>query len=98
MDEIQVIKRDGSVEDFEIDKIIRVIKAAGLTDHDAEELGAHIEKWTKEQKKEELTSLEIRDKVVELMHDYDDMAADMFVWYQKTKDGDSNIDPTISED
>lgn len=98
MDDIQVIKRDGSVEDFEIEKIIRVVKAAGLTDTDAEELGKEMEKWANEENKEELTSLEIRDKVVELMHDYDDMAADMFVWYQKTKDNDSNIDPTISEE
>lgn len=98
MNEIQVIKRDGSVEDFEVEKIIRVVGAAGLTDTDAEELGKKIEKWAEKQNKEELTSLEIRDKVVELMHDYDEMAADMFVWYQKTKENNSDIDPTISEE
>lgn len=98
MDEIQVIKRDGSVEDFEVEKIIRVVKAAGLSSADAEELGSHMEKWAIEQNKEEISSLEIRDKVVELMHDYDEMAADLFVWYEKTKDRDDEIDPTISEE
>ena len=41
---IQVIKKDGSSEDFEKGKIERVITAAGLSQEQAKKLASDIEK------------------------------------------------------
>jgi transcriptional regulator NrdR family protein len=93
----QVLKRDGSVENFEPEKIARVVEAAGLEEDEAEDLAARVEKWVIESKKEEISSQEIRDKVIEELQDVDEYAANMYTWYQKTKDNNHYDDPTLDD-
>ena len=50
---IQVIKKDGSLEDFEKDKIERVTTAAGLSQDQAKKLADDIGKWAENLEKEE---------------------------------------------
>ena len=83
---IQVIKRDGSLEDFEKDKIERVTKAAGLSQKQAKELALKIEKWAKSSGRKKITTLQIRDEVVPELKKLNKFAYNAFVWYQKTKD------------
>ena len=61
---LKVIKRDGSKEIFLIEKIVRVVMAAGLESHQAQTLAAKIEKWAKNQKQTEITTLQVRDEVI----------------------------------
>ena len=80
----KVIKRDKSEEPFDQEKIIRVVKAAGLTNTQAKELADYVSNWARG--KDKITSLEIRDKVLHKLKELNKYAADMFEWYQKTKD------------
>ena len=83
---IKVIKRDGSTEYFSSDKIVKVVKAAGLEEEQAKALAENVNKWVIDLKKESISSLEIRDKVLEELEKVNKSVADLFRWYQKTKD------------
>lgn len=86
MMELKVIKRDGSTEDFSTDKIRKVVIAAGLTPHQADVLIANLGKWAKMSQKVSVTSLEVRDQVLLQLEKIDAYAANMYRWYQKTKE------------
>ena len=83
---IQVIKKDGTLEDFEKDKIERVTKAAGLSQEQAKRLASDIEKWAQTSNKNQITTLQIRDQVLKGLNNLNQFAANAFVWYEKTKD------------
>ena len=82
----QVVKRDGSKEAFDPEKIDRVAVAAGLTPDQSTELVNHIGEWLKNQNVPSISSLTLRDKVIEELTKVDSYAANMFTWYQKTKE------------
>jgi transcriptional regulator NrdR family protein len=82
----KVIKRDGSIEDFLPEKIARVVKAAGLEPKKARALVNTLNDWAVASPKEEISSLEIRDKVLTELKKTDTSVANLFAWYQKTKD------------
>lgn len=84
--EITVIKRDGSREPFSLEKLEKVITAAGLTAEKAKPVLQNIEAWSKSLEEKEITSLHIRDKVLAELALTDDYAAKMFSWYQQTKE------------
>lgn len=83
---IQVIKKDGSLEDFEKGKIERVTTAAGLSRNQAKELADNIEKWAETSGKNQIATLQIREQVLKGLNNINQFAADAFVWYEKTKD------------
>lgn len=87
--EIKVVKRDGSEETFQPQKIEKVVKAAGLIEEEAKALAAKITSWVKNLGKPKVTSLEIRDQVISELKVANEYAFNMFTWYQKTKDGQS---------
>jgi transcriptional regulator NrdR family protein len=84
-----VIKRDGAKEKFNTNKIERVVLAAGLDEKQANKLVRIITKWVYMQKEDSITSLRIRDKVIEEIQKIDRYAADLYIWYQKTLDRDN---------
>lgn len=81
-----VIKRDGSKEPFDAEKIDRVVVAAGVTPDQATEIVARMNTWLTDKHLSEISSLELRDKVIEELRKTDSYAANMFEWYQKTKE------------
>lgn len=83
---MQVVKRDGSQETFQPEKITRVAMVAGLEEPGAKKLSLEIADWVKTQSADSITSREIRDKVVELLPKYDKYAHDLYVWYEHSKD------------
>lgn len=83
---ISVIKRDGTKEPFQTDKIERVVKAAGLSEEQTAQLVSNLNEWIGGLNVPEVSSLVIRDKVIEELKKLDSYAANMFSWYQKTKD------------
>ena len=83
---IQVIKKGGSLEDFEKDKIERVTTAAGLSQDQAKKLADDIGKWAENLEKKQIPTLQIRNQVVAKLKNINQFAYSAFVWYAKTKD------------
>lgn len=86
MKEIVVIKRNGARELFDPEKIARVVQAAGLRPIDASELAGRIDRWAKNKDTNEITSIEIRDRVFKEIEKVDKYASGLFAWYQNMKD------------
>lgn len=83
----RVLKRDGSYEDYEEAKIVRVVIAAGLQPDEAQTLATTVTQWVNGLPKEPIISThQIRDKVVEKLKYVNEYAAGLFVWYEQTKD------------
>lgn len=83
---IQVIKRDNSTEDFDLEKISRVVQAAGLEPNEANDLALAVQKQIIDSGRTTLSSLIVRDLVIGQLHHVDENAANLFTWYEKTKD------------
>lgn len=84
--ELTVIKRDGSREPFEKDKLQKVLVAAGLDQMEAEALTGRVIDWATIEHGGEVSSLAIRDKVLEELRTVNEAVANLFAWYQHTKD------------
>ena len=84
--EIEVIKKDGSREPFDQDKIARVVTAAGLKPQEGFELALVVAKWAKESAKDQISTGEIRNRVVEELQKVNPTASAAFLWYEKKKD------------
>lgn len=85
---LKVVKRDGSLEDFDQNKIARVVTAAGLDPEAAYKLAEAVAVWAKSLGQNQITTATLRDKVVEELQKVNKYAANLFVWYEKTKDKD----------
>ena len=83
---MHVIKRDGSREPFDPNKIIKVLKAAGMNEADATKLAQSVTTWLENQDGAELTSLAIRDQVAVQLRSADPDIANLYTWYEKTKE------------
>ena len=83
---IIVEKRNGSKEPFDMDKIARVMKAAGLTDEQITMITDQMNQWVKNLQEKNISSLKIRDKILGILPDIDQTSADLYSWYQKTKE------------
>lgn len=83
---MQVVKRDGSIEKYDEQKIARVVSAAGLAADESQALARGITAWLEERDQETIPSLEIRDRVLIELTKANERVADFFAWYQHTKD------------
>lgn len=82
----QVKKRDGSVEKFSLINLAKVVTAAGLTPEQSKTLVEQIKQWAEGLQAEEITSLQIRDKVLDVLPTINQQAAELYTWYEKTKE------------
>jgi len=82
----QVIKKGGTLEDFEKGKIEMVTIAAGLSRQQAKKLADDIEKWAGTSGKNQITTLQIRNQVLRELKNLNQFTANAFLWYEKTKD------------
>ena len=83
---IKVQKRDGKLEDYDPEKIKKVVKAAGLDEVKTEKLVKDINKWVSTLKKEKITSLQIRDRILVVIQKLDDYASKKYIWWERYKD------------
>jgi transcriptional regulator NrdR family protein len=83
---IKITKRDNSTAVYDPEKITRVVKEAGLTKKEAMKLTSSITKWLKKQARAQVTSLQIRDRVIIEIQKRNVAAAKKFIWYEKYKD------------
>lgn len=93
----KVIKKDGSLEDFDQDKIARVVTAAGLKPQEGFDLANNVSTWIKGLGKEKITTFEIRAKVIEELSKVNKIVADLFVQYEATKDKGLNVGTVIDD-
>ena len=82
---LTVIKRDGTKDTYNPEKIKSVLTAAGLESPDTDNLISNINNWISNQNRE-ITTLEIRDQVINQLEQINPYVAGLFKWYQKTKD------------
>jgi len=82
---ILVVKRDGSKQHYDPDKIAQVAIAAGLETSKTAKLTQAVNDWIESLNRLEVTSLEIRDKVLSVLVKLNPQVADLYRWYQKTK-------------
>ncbi len=78
----KVRKKDGSLEEFSRDKVYDSLLAAGLTPVDAEDLVKQIQAWV-ESSDSTISTLEIRERSIDLMENKDVAAAQRYKTYQK---------------
>lgn len=86
---IKVLKRDGSTEEFDSDKIERIAVAAGLTDDEAKELTKKVISQIQDVSKEndgQIGSIKIRGFVFDEMEKINEYAAGLFKWFEKNKE------------
>lgn len=81
-----VIKRDGAKEPFSKHTIERVVRAAGVEEHAAATLAEAVEVWSHKQSEPTISSLKVRDQVLKELKLINTYAANLFEWYQKTKE------------
>jgi transcriptional regulator NrdR family protein len=81
-----VIKRDGTKEKFSVINIAKVATASGLTPDQARQLAQGLLTWVENVGKPEVSSLEIRDKMLEELLKINQNAAELYTWYEQSKD------------
>ena len=86
---IRVTKRDGTIEEYSEEKVKRVVKAAGLSDNQATEFTKEISNWIKTLTDTSLTSLQIRDMILEKLPKLNPSAANLYKWYESTKESNN---------
>lgn len=80
----KVQKKDGSLEDFDRNKIVNGVVKSGASEEEAEAIAAQIEGWLPGVAVEgAVKAMEVRSKVLELLRLANPTAADAFEGYQK---------------
>jgi transcriptional regulator NrdR family protein len=83
---LEVVKRDRSKEDYSENKVIRITQAAGLEQNQAQDIASKITKWFQENSQTTVTSIQIRDKLLDELKRVNRYAADLYLWYENTKE------------
>lgn len=85
MDELKIKKRDGRIEEFNLDKLIISIGRAGVPLVESEKYAEMIKNWLISlTEKGAIESGRIRDKIIELLGKDFPIEADSFKTYKKT--------------
>lgn len=82
----QVKKRDGSVEKFSVINLSKVLIAAGVSADQTKQIVEEIKLWAENLGVQEITSLQIRDKVLVELPKINQNAASLYTWYEQTKE------------
>lgn len=79
---VQVKKRDGSLEDFNRQKVYQSVVAAGLSETEANNIADQVETWVME-KEEVVSTGEVRNKVIGFLEAKNPEAAESYRSYKK---------------
>lgn len=86
MNKVSIIKRNGKKEKYDPEKIRRVLTVANFPNEKMDILLDAVSDWVQAQNKSELSSLVLRDQIQRLLNKYHKPTADLYEWYQKTKE------------
>jgi hypothetical protein len=82
---MKVKKRDGSTEDWSLDKVVTSVSKTGVPLEDAKEIAQSIETWATENAVEgSIESTKLRDKVAELLRPDYPAEANSYLAYKKS--------------
>jgi hypothetical protein len=81
---ITVLKKGGSIEEFDSQKIVSVLIAAGLDKDKAASISREISDWAQTQESP-ISHCLIRDQVTAILQKTDPYVAGLFNWYQQSK-------------
>ncbi len=81
-----IIKRDGNTEPFNIDKINRVLTAAGLEKTHIDTVTKNVLEWLSQQNTPSVSSTQLREQIIAQLHEVDHYIEGLYRWYEKTKD------------
>ena len=79
----QFMKKDGSLEDFDRNKIVAGVVKAGGTSQDGDQIAAAVESWLPAVAVNVVKSQDVRAKVLEVLGTVNPAAAAGFAAYQK---------------
>lgn len=82
----RIQKRNHSLEDFDKTKIIRVLHAAGLEDKDCQRVAENVARHIQKQHDKIVASTTIKDLVQAQLNEINSNVANLFRWYEKTKE------------
>ena len=84
MEEIRVIKKDGSIEYWNSDKILVSLTKAGLELEKAEKLVSEIEEWVKNNSKnKQIESTILKEEIILRLEEVDTLVAEGYSAYKK---------------
>jgi transcriptional regulator NrdR family protein len=83
---VKVIKRDGTSEEFDHQKIIQILTVAGLDAVKAKQVSLKVKEWVEGLEQDSVSSLEIKDRVLEELKGINEYIAQLFDWYEKSKE------------
>ncbi len=88
LNSLQVIKRDGSKEQWSLDKLVVSIGKAGVPEKDAQRIAKEIENWAMNSaQNQEILSAEIKNKVIEFLSLDFPAQAEIYKTYKKYSEG-----------
>lgn len=83
---VNIIKKDGTKQPFDQEKIKRIAVAAGLSEEQGKTVSENVDNFVLSQNQPEINSSQIREKVLEELKKVNQFAANLYLWYEKTKD------------
>lgn len=81
---MKVSKRDGSLQEFDRNKLKQSIIDAGTEQYLAEDVCKEIEGWIEESTAEQISSEQIRNKAIEVLNDTDPVTAENYRSYRES--------------
>lgn len=82
---VKIIKRDGTKQDFEKEKIKRISVAAGLSQEQGNTVAQNVANFVTGLNQPEINSSQIREKVLDELKKVNQFSANLYLWYEKTK-------------
>lgn len=82
----EVVKLDGSIEEYREEKIVKVLVAAGLSENQAKMLAGKITEWVESFEETKIKSRQIRDRVILELQKVNQYVAGLFTWYEANKE------------
>ena len=89
---IRIQKRNRTLEDFDKNKIVRVLCAAGLNEKDGERVAENVAQHIQKLHDSVVASTTIRDLVQAQLNEINANVANLFRWYEKTKEAPADIE------
>ncbi len=82
---MQILKRDKTTEEFDIQKVKKVVITTGLNEEQAEKVINHLNQWIEGQHTDIIDSIALRKKVQSELKIHNENAANLYEWYEENK-------------
>lgn len=84
MQKIAIVKRDGSKEEWNVDKLIASMIKAGTNSENSQNVASQIKEEVEKSGKEQISSVSVRDMVIKKLSKVDSLSAQTYKDYKKS--------------